>query len=205
MFEHLTSRGRTATAAVAVLGLLLALLSLQAAPAHAAGRLTATFTSADNGSWWKGTYVLHNDTDTAVTGWSLEFDLPAGVTIDTSYNGTVTSRGSHVTAGNAHYNGTVAAHGTTEPYSFWFVAKGPVSAPTGCRINGDKCDGSPDVPPGAPGGPKQTDVTARTASTDDQRVAAYDVHRGGELATTVSGTTTTATIGGLSPSTSGLK
>ncbi|MFF4081237.1 glycosyl hydrolase family 18 protein [Streptomyces sp. NPDC001777] len=303
MFEHMTPGRRTATALVAALGLLLALLSLQAAPAHAAGKLTATFTSADNGSWWKGTYVLHNDTDTAVTGWELEFDLPAGVTIDTSYNGTVTTRGSHVTAANAHYNGTVAAHGTSEPYSFWFVAKGPVTAPTGCRVNGDKCDGSADVPPGAPGGLKRTDVTARTASlswtaaaagdfpvasydvlaggevvgsatattsttvtgltpataysftvrakdtrgntsaesapltvttvdpatdtspptapgslrstaadsssvtlawnaaTDDQRVAAYDVYRGGRLATTVSGTTTTATIGGLSPAT----
>lgn len=93
MFEHMTLRRRPATALVAVLGLLLALLSLQAAPAHAAGKLTATFASADNGSWWKGTYVLHNDTDTAVTGWSLEFDLPAGVAIDTSYNGTVTTQG----------------------------------------------------------------------------------------------------------------
>ncbi|MGW2179863.1 glycosyl hydrolase family 18 protein [Streptomyces sp. NPDC001732] len=303
MFEHMTSRRRTATALAAVLGLLLALLSLQAAPAHAAGKPTATFTSADNGSWWKGTYVLHSDTETAVTGWEIEFDLPAGVTIDTSCNGTVTTRGSHVTAVNAHYNGTVAAHGTSEPYSFWFVAKGPVAAPTGCRVNGDKCDGSADVPPGAPGGLKQTDVTARTASlswtaaapgdfpvasydvlaggkvvgsataatsttvtgptpatayafavrakdtrgntsaesaplavttvgpatdtspptapgslrstatdsssvtlawtaaTDDQRVAAYDIYRGGLLATTVSGATTTATIGGLSPST----
>ncbi|WP_327272060.1 glycosyl hydrolase family 18 protein [Streptomyces sp. NBC_01224] len=304
MFEHMTFGRRTSTALVAVLGLLLALLSLQAAPAHAAGKLTATFASADNGSWWKGTYVLHNDTDTAVTGWSLEFDLPAGVAIDTSYNGAVTTRGSHITAVNAHYNGTVAAHSTTEPYSFWFVATGPIAAPTGCRINGDKCDGSADVPPGAPSGLKQTDATARTASlswtaatagdfpvasydilaggkvvgtatavtsatvtgltpatsysftvrakdtrgntsaesaplavttvdpasdtspptapgslhstatdsssvtlawtaaTDNQRVAAYDVYRGGQLATTVSGTTTTATIGGLSPSTS---
>ncbi|WP_424862362.1 fibronectin type III domain-containing protein [Streptomyces sp. MMS24-I29] len=64
------------------------------------------------------------------------------------------------------------------------------------------------VPPTAPGSLRSTaadssSVTlAWTASTDDQRVAAYDVHRGGELATTVSGTTTTATIGGLSPSTS---
>lgn len=152
MFEHMTFRRRTATALLAVLGLLLALLSLQAAPAHAAGKLTATFTSADNGSWWKGTYVLHNDTDTAVTGWSLEFDLPSGVAIDTSYNGTVTTQGSHITAVNAHYNGTVAAHGTSEPYSFWFVATGPITAPTGCRINGDKCDGSADAPPAPPPG-----------------------------------------------------
>lgn len=304
MSEHTLLRRRTATALLAVLALLLALLSLQAGPAHAAGKLTATFTSADNGPWWKGTYILRNDTDTAVTGWSLEFDLPAGVAISSSYNGTVTTQGSHLTAVNAHYNGTVAAHSTTEPYSFWFVATGPITAPTGCRVNGDKCDGSADAPPGAPGGLKRTDVTARTASlswtaatagdfpvasydilaagkvvgsatattsatvtgltpataysftvrakdtrgntsaesaplavttvdpatdtspptapaalhatatdsssvtlawtaaTDNQRVAAYDLYRGTALATTVSGTTTTATLGGLSPSTS---
>ncbi|MFI9630287.1 glycosyl hydrolase family 18 protein [Streptomyces sp. NPDC052042] len=207
MFEHLTSRGRTATAAVAVIGLLLALLSLQAAPAHAAGKLTAAFTTADHGSWWKGTYILRNDTDTAVTGWSLEFDLPTGVTIDTSYNGTVTTQGSHITAANAHYNGTVAPHSTTEPYSFWFVAKGPVSEPTGCRINGDKCDGSPDVPPGAPGGLKQTDVTARTASlawtaatAGDFPVASYDVLAGGKVVGTATATTST-TVTGLTPAT----
>ncbi|WP_198677214.1 hypothetical protein [Streptomyces atratus] len=45
MFEYMTFGRRTSTALVAVLGLLLALLSLQAAPAHAAGKLTATFTS----------------------------------------------------------------------------------------------------------------------------------------------------------------
>ncbi|MFJ3708156.1 glycosyl hydrolase family 18 protein [Streptomyces sp. NPDC090053] len=307
MVEHRSFgsfRRRTATSLIAVLGLLLALLSLQATPAHAAGKLTATFTSADNGPWWKGTYILHNDGDTAVTGWSLEFDLPSGVAISSSYNGTVTTQGSHITAVNAAYNGTVAAHSTTEPYSFWFVATGPITAPAGCRINGDKCDGSADAPPTAPGGLKQTDVTAHTATlswtasaagdfpvasydilaggtvvgsataatsgtvtgltpataysftvrakdtrgnvsaqspplavttvdpasdtspptapgalhstgvdsssvtlawtaaTDNQRVAAYDIYRGSALATTVSGTTTTATVGGLSPSTS---
>ena len=207
MFEHLPLRRRTATAVVAVLGLLLALLSLQAAPAHAAGKLTTTFTSADNGSWWMGTYVLHNDTDTDVTGWSLEFDLPAGVTIDTSYNGTVTTQGSHITAVNAHYNGTVPAHGTSAPNNFWFVAKGPIAEPTGCRINGDKCDGSPDAPPGAPGGLKQTDVTARTASLSwtaaaagDFPVASYDVLAGGKVVGTATATTST-TVTGLTPAT----
>ncbi|MFE7469231.1 fibronectin type III domain-containing protein, partial [Streptomyces sp. NPDC057499] len=207
MFEHMPLGRRTATALVAVLGLLLALLSLQAVPAHAAGKLTAVFSSADNGSWWKGTYVLHNDTDTAVTGWSLEFDLPSGVTIDTSYNGTVTTQGSHITAVNAHYNGTVGAHSTSEPYSFWFVANGPIAEPSGCRINGDKCDGAADVPPGAPGGLKQTDVTARTASLSwtaaragDFPVASYDILADGKEVGSATATTS-ATVTGLSPAT----
>ncbi|AUG81319.1 chitinase [Kitasatospora sp. MMS16-BH015] len=203
---HIRHRFRSRAAAVlAALALPIALLV--AAPAHAAGRLTATFTTADNGSWWKGTYVVHNDNATAVTGWTLTFDLPAGVSISSSYNGTATTSGQHVTATNAYYNGTVAAHSTTEPYSFWFVATGPITTPLNCRINGDKCDGSADVPPGAPGAPKLTTATAHTlalgwpaATAGDFPVASYDVLSG----TTVLGssTTTSATLTGLTPATS---
>ncbi|MFJ9611172.1 glycosyl hydrolase family 18 protein [Kitasatospora sp. NPDC101176] len=184
-----------------------AAITALAAPAHAAGKLTATFTTADNGSWWQGTYIVHNDNATAVTGWTLEFDLPAGVSIGNSYNGTATVNGRHVTATNAFYNATVNAHGTTEPYSFWFVGTGPVSAPVNCRVNGDKCDGTADVPPSAPGAPAVTSSTAHTlaltwaaATGGDFPVASYDVLSG----TTVLGssTTTSALLTGLTPATS---
>ncbi|MFJ3219789.1 glycosyl hydrolase family 18 protein [Kitasatospora sp. NPDC086801] len=184
----------------------LAALTALAAPANAAGKLTAAFTTADNGSWWQGTYIVHNDNATAVTGWTLEFDLPAGVTIGNSYNGTATVNGQHVTATNAFYNATVNAHGTTEPYSFWFVGNGPVATPTNCRINGDKCDGTADVPPSAPGTPAVTESTAHTlalnwpaATGGDFPVASYDVLNG----TTVVGssTTTSALLTGLTPAT----
>ena len=46
---------------------------------------------------------------TAITGWTLEFDLPAGVTMGNFYNGTATQTGSTSRVVNAHYNGTVAA------------------------------------------------------------------------------------------------
>ncbi|MFJ6213301.1 glycosyl hydrolase family 18 protein [Streptomyces sp. NPDC092296] len=206
MSEHLSPGRRAATAFLAALSLLLALLTVLAAPAaHAAtGKLTATFTTADNGSWWQGTYVVHNDGDAAVTGWTLDFDLPAGVTIQSSYNGTASTQGSHVTATNAYYNGTVAAHGTTEPFSFWFVANGPVAAPIGCRVNGDKCDGSADAPPAAPTGLKAVDATAHSATLSwtaavggDFPVASYDVLADGAQVATTTGTT--AVVTGLTP------
>ncbi|WP_033818414.1 glycosyl hydrolase family 18 protein [Kitasatospora sp. MBT63] len=186
--------------------LVLPLALLAATPAHAAGRLTAVFTTADNGSWWKGTFVVHNDNATAVTGWTLEFDLPAGVTISSSYNGTATVSGRHVSAVNAYYNGTVQPHATTEPYSFWFVATGPITAPANCRINGDKCDGGQDVPPGAPGTPQLTGATARSlalswtaAAPGDFPVASYEVLSGATVLATAPGTT--ATVTGLTPAT----
>ncbi|WP_371521113.1 glycosyl hydrolase family 18 protein [Kitasatospora sp. NBC_01300] len=193
-------------ALLSVLLLPLAALTALATPANAAGKLTATFTTADNGSWWQGTYIVHNDNAAAVTGWTLEFDLPAGVTIGNSYNGTATVNGRHVTATNAFYNATVNAHGTTEPYSFWFVGNGPVATPTNCRVNGDKCDGTADVPPSAPGTPAVTESTAHTlaltwpvATGGDFPVASYDVLNGAVVVG--SSTTTSALLTGLTPAT----
>ncbi|MFI6157948.1 glycosyl hydrolase family 18 protein [Kitasatospora sp. NPDC051170] len=194
-------------ALLSVLLLPLAVLTALAAPANAAGKLTATFTTADNGSWWQGTYIVHNDNAAAVSGWTLEFDLPSGVTMGNTYNGTATVSGSHVTAVAAFYNSTVNAHSTTEPYSFWFVGNGPVSAPLNCRINGDKCDGTPDVPPGAPGAPTVTESTAHTlalswpaAKGGDFPVASYDVLNGAAVVASATGTSTVVT--GLTPATS---
>ncbi|MER5886636.1 glycosyl hydrolase family 18 protein [Streptomyces sp. NPDC001941] len=187
---------------------LAALTALAPTPAQAApNALTAAFSTQDNGSWWKGTYVVRNTTSAAVTGWTLEFDLPAGVTVSGHYNGDATVNGRHVTVKNAYYNATVPAGGTTEPYSYWFVASGPLGTPTGCTVNGDKCDGTPDVPPSAPGKPAATAVTARTvsltwtaASPGDHPVASYDVLNGSG-AVVAGSTTTSATVTGLTPAT----
>ncbi|MEV4560296.1 glycosyl hydrolase family 18 protein [Kitasatospora sp. NPDC049285] len=191
-------------ALLATLALPLALLT--ATPAHAADKLTASFTSADNGSWWKGTYIVKNAGATAVTGWTLEFDLPPGVTISGSYNGQTTVTGSHVSATNAYYNATVQPNSTTEPYSFWFIGNGPIAAPTNCRVNGDKCDGTADVPPGAPGAPQLVSATAHSlalswtaAAKGDFPVASYDVVSGSTVLGTATGTSTTLT--GLTPAT----
>ncbi|WP_369381555.1 glycosyl hydrolase family 18 protein [Streptomyces sp. cg36] len=196
---------------LALLGALLlpaaVLTGLAAAPAHAAGGLTASFSSQDNGSWWKGTYVIRNTTATAVTGWTLEFDLPAGVAISGHYNGDATVSGRHVTVKNAYYNATVPANSTTEPYSYWFVANGPIGAPGACTVNGDKCDGTPDVPPSAPGTPQVASVTAHSvsltwtaATAGDHPVASYEVLSGAAVVATTTGATS-ATVGGLTPAT----
>ena len=91
-------------AALLALGVLVA----TPVPAHAAAGLTATFSTADNGSWWLDKYVVANPTSTSITGWTIEFDLAPGVTMSNSWNGTATVSGSHVTVTNAYYNGTVA-------------------------------------------------------------------------------------------------
>ncbi|WP_051813153.1 glycosyl hydrolase family 18 protein [Streptomyces sp. NRRL S-340] len=198
-------RRRLAALGTALL-LPVAALTVLATPAHAAGTLTAAFSTQDNGSWWKGTYVVRNSGPAAVSGWTLEFDLPAGVSLTGNYNGDATVSGRHVTVKNAYYNANVPAGGSTEPYSYWFTATGTAAAPTGCTVDGDKCDGTPDVPPTAPGTPKATAVTAHSvalswaaAQPGDHTVASYEVLSGTDTVATATGTS--ATVTGLTPAT----
>ncbi|GAB3855414.1 glycosyl hydrolase family 18 protein [Dactylosporangium cerinum] len=168
--------------------------------------LKATFSAANYGTYWVDKYVVQNPTSAAITGWTLEFDVPAGLTVGTGYNGTVTRTGNHVTVVNAHYNGTVAAGATTEPYSFWFIATGTNTEPLNCRINGNKCDGSADRAPNAPAGVAVAGRTTRTVSLawtapapTDFPIAGYDVYRGAAVVASV--TTPAATVTGLTPNT----
>src|SRR5437763_14238881 len=131
------ARARPLALAAAVL-LSIGTVVITALPAQAATGLTATFSAADNGSWWLDKYVVANPTTASITGWTIEFDLPPGVTMSNSWNGNATTSGSHVTVTNAYYNGTVAPGRDTEPYSFSFVASGP-GTPANCLINGNKC------------------------------------------------------------------
>src|SRR4051812_49273131 len=102
----------------------MAAAAVAASPAQAAAGLTATYSSVDNGSWRMAKFVVANPTAAAITGWTLDFDVPAGLSVGQGYNGTVTQTGSHVSVVNAYYNATVAPGATTEPYSFWFIATG---------------------------------------------------------------------------------
>jgi chitinase len=197
------SRLMTATAALLLIG---GTAVAVATPAQAATGLTAAFSAADNGSWWLDKYVVSNPTTASITGWTIEFDLPPGVTMTNPWNGNATTSGSHVTVTNAYYNGTVAPGRNTEPYSFSFIASGP-AAPANCRINGNKCDGGSDRAPGAPTGLAVTGKTTKTvslswtaAAATDFPIAGYDVYNGGSLATSVTGTT--ATVTGLTANTS---
>ncbi|WP_425471008.1 glycosyl hydrolase family 18 protein [Streptomyces armeniacus] len=177
-----------------------------AAPAQAAGPLTAEFSSSGSGSSWTGKFVVRNNSAAAVDGWSLEFDLPDGVTVSGHTHGTATVSGSHVTVAPAHYNSRVPANGSTEPYSYTFQASGPLAEPSGCLVNGDKCDGTPAVPPEAPTGVAVADTTARTvslkwtaAAKGDFPVASYEVLRGDTVV--AASATTEATVRELEPAT----
>lgn len=132
---------RLATPLIAVL----LLTTLYALPAQAASRLIATFSLSGT----TGTFVVSNPGTTAVTGWSIVFELPPGVTASTPQNATIRQNGTKVTLTPAFYINTVQPGRTTEPYSPKLALSFPVQ-PVSCLIDGANCDGSGGDPPAKP-------------------------------------------------------
>jgi hypothetical protein len=131
----------TLSAAVAAGGLALAVTP----SAHAAAPvLTATFTQT---SVWNSGYgadiVIRNGGDAAAAGWAVEFDLPAGTTVTSSWSSVRTTTGNHYRFTNVSYNGTVAPGASV---SFGFNAA-HLGVPLNCTVNGGPCTSSPTTAP----------------------------------------------------------
>lgn len=188
--------------------LLLLPLALFVVPATSAYADGSTATFAKTSSWdsgYQGQYTITNGGTTAVSGWTVEFDLPSGTSAGTYWDALMTQSGSHYTFKNRDYNGSIAPGASA---SFGFVASG-TGTPSGCKVNGAACTGggggSDTQAPSVPGGLAVTGHSSSSvslswsASTDNVGVSGYEVYQGSSLATTVTGTS--ATVSGLSAST----
>ncbi|MFC8203345.1 glycosyl hydrolase family 18 protein [[Kitasatospora] papulosa] len=200
----------TATRSKAVAGLTALLLPLAAmvglaSPAEAATSATASYVKkSDWGTGFEGQWTVKNTGTTALSSWTIEWDFPSGTAVGSAWDASVTSSGTHWTAKNLGWNGTVAPGASI---SFGFNGTGSGS-PSGCKLNGASCDGGSvpgDNPPSKPGTPTASNVTdtsakiSWTAATDDKGVKNYDVLRDGAKVATV--TTTTYTDSGLAKGT----
>nr|WP_307665812.1 glycoside hydrolase family 18 chitinase [Streptomyces sp. V1I1] len=170
-----------------------------ASPAEAAPSATATYAKvSDWGTGFEGKWTVKNTGTTSLSSWTVEWDFPSGTAVTSAWDADVTSSGTHWTAKNKSYNGTLAAGASI---SFGFNGTGS-GAPSGCKLNGASCDGGSvpgDNPPSAPGTPSASDITNTsvkltwTAATDDKGIKNYDVLRDGAKIATVTGTTYTNT------------
>src|SRR5438034_6190392 len=182
-------------------------VALTATLASAAGSVTATFSKdSDWGTGYQAKYTITNGTSASISSWTVTFDLPAGLTLGSFWDATLTTSGQHVTAKNREYNGSLAPGASA---SFGFLVNGGSGAPANCTVNGGSCaggGGSTDkTPPSVPGNLHSTGVTSSSvdlawnASTDNVGVTGYDVFVGGSPAVSVTGTS--ATVGGLAATT----
>lgn len=151
-------RRRTSVKAKAAGGTAVAALIATAAFAFTgtaqAASVGAVYTKSSSWSGgYTGTYVITNNKSRTQTGWTLEFDLPAGTTIDSLWNGSHTVSGRRVTVKPAAWNKEIAG-GASVTVGFATSASGTPGNPTACRINGAKC--SADQGPTPPAGGRPT-------------------------------------------------
>ncbi|GAB7038752.1 MULTISPECIES: chitinase [Catenuloplanes] len=114
-----------------------------AGPAAAAAN-TATFTkTSDWGSGWEGRVTVTNGGTSALTSWTVAFDLPAGTSVSSAWEADVSASGTRWTFRNKSYNGTVAGGASL---TFGLIGAGPGS-PSNCTLNGAACGGGAVTPP----------------------------------------------------------
>ncbi|MGS2590461.1 glycosyl hydrolase family 18 protein [Streptomyces hebeiensis] len=192
-------RSRTVAGLTALLLPFAALVGL-ATPAQAAASATATYTKvSDWGTGFEGKWTVKNTGTTSLASWTVEWDFPSGTAVTSGWDADITGSGTHWTAKNKSWNGTLAPGASI---SFGFNGTG-TGSPASCKLNGASCDGGPsvpgDAPPSAPGTPTASAVTNTSvtlgwsAATDDKGVKNYDVLRDGAKVATVTGTTYTDT------------
>src|SRR6266545_4709156 len=168
-------------AMVAGAALVAAVISV-VAPAHAATGVSATFSKdSDWGSGYQAKYTVTNGSTASLSSWTVTFDLPAGLTLGSFWDATLTTSGQHVTAKNREYNGSVAPGASV---SFGFLVSGGSGVPTNCAVNGGSCAGG-----GGGGGD-----TTRPSTPTNLRAT-------GTTASSVSVGGTSATVDGLAAST----
>jgi chitinase len=165
-----------------------------AGPAQAATSATATYAKTqDWGSGFEGRWTVENTGTTPLSAWTVEWDFPSGTSVTSAWDADVTSSGTHWTAKNKSWNGTLAPGASV---SFDFNGTGSGS-PAHCGLNGGSCDGGTvpgDAAPTAPGTPTAsgiTDTSAKltwSAATDDKGIKNYDVLRDGAKVATVTST-----------------
>ncbi|MEU4625469.1 cellulase family glycosylhydrolase [Actinoplanes sp. NPDC023801] len=139
-------------AALAAAGALVATLILTALPASAS---TAQFTVVNSwGGGYEGRYTVTNNSAATVSSWRVQFDLPSGSTVSSSWNAQASVSGNRHTFTNVSWNGTLAAGAST---TFGFIVNGS-GRPANCTVDGGSCtgggtpSGSPSTSPSTPSG-----------------------------------------------------
>jgi len=139
-----------------------------------AGAATLETTYAKVSDWGTGytaQYTIANTSASAVSSWSLAFDLPAGESITSLWNAAFATSGRHISVTPASWDSTIPAGGSV---TVGFVVKeaGGSGDPTGCTVNGSDCKaGSPGSPAPTTASATPTRTTTPTASATPTRTA----------------------------------
>ncbi|MCL3996528.1 glycoside hydrolase family 18 protein [Streptomyces lavenduligriseus] len=121
--------------------------------ANAAGVNAAYTRTSDWSTGYTAQYVVTNNTGQTEKTWTLEFDLPAGATLSSLWNGESSVSGQHVTVKSAAWDTAGLAPGKSVTVGFVVSGGGD---PAGCRIDGAPCSADGGATPEPSGRPTQT-------------------------------------------------
>ncbi|MET7834525.1 MULTISPECIES: glycosyl hydrolase family 18 protein [Micromonospora] len=139
----------------------LAVAAVPMTTASAAGSVTATFTKVqDWGTGHETRVTVTNGTGASVNGWRIEFDLPSGTAISSSWDADVTRSGNHYVAVNKSWAGTLAPGAS---FSWGYNGSGAYQGPLNCTVNGGSCAGGGTPPTTTP--PTTTPPTTTPPTT----------------------------------------
>ncbi|MBC8990636.1 cellulose binding domain-containing protein [Micromonospora chalcea] len=117
----------------------LAVAAVPMTTASAAGSVTATFAKVqDWGTGHEGRVTVTNGTSSTVNGWRIEFTLPSGTSISSSWDADITRSGDRYVAVNKSWASTLAPGAS---FSWGYNGTGGYKAPVSCTINGGTCTG----------------------------------------------------------------
>ncbi|MFY1695516.1 GH12 family glycosyl hydrolase domain-containing protein [Solwaraspora sp. WMMA2101] len=107
-------------------------------PPPGSGACRVSYTPNTWNSGFTAEVRITNTGSGTVNGWTLAYQLPAGQSITSSWNATVSQSGSSVTARNIAWNGTLAP-GATASFGYQGTYSGSYSSPTNFTLNGTSC------------------------------------------------------------------
>jgi len=105
-------------------------------PGGAGCRVAYTANSWNNG--FTASVTITNTGSSPINGWTLNYNLPSGQQVTSSWNATVTQSGSAVTARNISWNGNLAP-GATASFGYQGTFSGSYSSPSAFTLNGSAC------------------------------------------------------------------
>ncbi|QMU70686.1 cellulose binding domain-containing protein [Streptacidiphilus sp. P02-A3a] len=175
--------------------------------AHATGAMSGLIADFGVTQTWQGgfsgSYTITNDTRATVNTWSLTFSLPAGETVTSAWNGTLSQSGSNYTITSPSWATPLAPGASADVVGLDISSGATQTDPANCLINNEPCQGLPadTTPPSTPTGlavsgtgPGSISLSWK-AATDNVGVTGYNVYEGSSVVATVTGTT--ANITGL--------
>ncbi|GAA3800266.1 hypothetical protein GCM10022226_19780 [Sphaerisporangium flaviroseum] len=110
--------------------------SITPTPGTGACRVTYTMNTWNNG--FTTAVTVANTGGSTVNTWSLQFTLPAGQTVTSAWNATISPASGQVTARNVAHNATIAP-GTSASFGFQATHTGGTGRPASFSLNGTNC------------------------------------------------------------------